>query len=50
MWPTSADGFRYLVLARFPYTVWYDLNADLVTILAIAHQHRQPGYWKARGT
>jgi plasmid stabilization system protein ParE len=50
MWPINEDGFRYHVLSRFPYTVWYDLHGDSVTILASAHQHRRPRYWKARGT
>lgn len=41
MWPTNEDGFRYYVLSRFPYTVWYELQSDSVTILAVAHQHRR---------
>jgi plasmid stabilization system protein ParE len=48
MWPASEDGIRYCVLTRFPYTVWFDLKEDKATVLAIAHQHRRPGYWKSR--
>ena len=48
MWPMNEDGLRYRVLSRFPYTVWYELQGDSVTILAVAHQHRRPGYWMAR--
>ena len=49
VWPSNEDGFRYHVLSRFPYTVWYELHDATVTILAVAHQHRRPRYWKARG-
>jgi plasmid stabilization system protein ParE len=49
MWPTDEDGFHFHVLDRFPYTVWYDVNESLATIIAIAHQHRRPNYWKTRG-
>lgn len=48
MWPADADGVRFHVLDRFPYTVWYDLTGDVATVLAIAHQHRHPRYWKTR--
>jgi len=49
MWPMNEDGFRYHMLSRFPYAVWYELQGDTVTILAVAHQHRRPGYWRSRG-
>lgn len=49
IWPVDADGLRYRVLSRFPYTLWYDLSGTTVSVLAVAHQHRRPGYWKARG-
>ena len=49
MWPADDDGFHFQVLDRFPYTVRYDLNERLATVIAIAHQHRRPTYWKTRG-
>lgn len=39
---------RRLPLRRFPYNVVYRLNAGVLEILAVAHQHRRPGYWKKR--
>lgn len=48
MWPANDDGFHFCVLDRFPYTVWYDAHEQLVTVIAIAHQHRRPDYWKTR--
>ena len=47
MWPANDDGIHFHVLGRFPYTVWYDLNGQLATVIAIAHQHRRPSYWKS---
>ncbi len=49
LWPADADGFHFHVLDRYPYTVWYDMDGATVTVLAVAHQHRRPGYWKLRG-
>ena len=48
MWPMNQDGIHYCVLSRFPYTVWYDLQGTAASVLAIAHQHRRPEYWKTR--
>ena len=48
MWPVEADGIHYYVLKRFPYTIWYDLVETTASVLAVAHQHRSPNYWKAR--
>jgi plasmid stabilization system protein ParE len=49
MWPVNDDGIHFHVLDRFSYTVWYDLTGRLATVIAIAHQHRRPNYWRARG-
>ena len=50
MWPVEADGIHYYVLKRFPYTIWYDLVETTASVLAVAHQHRRPNYWKSRET
>lgn len=39
---------RGKVLRRFPYTVVYGIEPDLIYILAVAHQSRRPGYWMDR--
>ena len=50
MWPKDEDGIHFRVLSsRIKYTVHYDLVDSLVTVLAIAPQRRQPGYWLGRG-
>jgi plasmid stabilization system protein ParE len=48
MWPVDEDGFHFCVLTRFPYTIWYDVAGTTVSVLAVAHQHRRPNYWKLR--
>jgi plasmid stabilization system protein ParE len=50
-WPKDEDGIHFRILSkRFKYTVHYDLVGTLVTVLAIAPQRRQPGYWSGRGS
>jgi plasmid stabilization system protein ParE len=36
------------LLHRFPYAVYFLLADESVVILALLHQHRNPGIWKAR--
>jgi hypothetical protein len=33
---------------RFPYRVVFLMMSDHVRVLAIAHNHRRPGYWHKR--
>lgn len=47
-WPEDADGNRRRVLPRFPYTVHFGVAGQTVTVLAIAHHRRRPGYWQTR--
>ncbi|MEO7734358.1 MAG: type II toxin-antitoxin system RelE/ParE family toxin [Kofleriaceae bacterium] len=48
-WPTwhRAD-LRRRVLHTHPYSVFYLLEEDEITILAVAHHKRRPGYWLPR--
>jgi plasmid stabilization system protein ParE len=39
---------RRCVLKRFPYYVAYELCADEIVILAVAHAKRRPNYWIRR--
>jgi len=47
-WPAGDLETRKFVIRRFPYAVIYHEKESVVRILAIAHGHRQPGYWKER--
>ena len=44
-WPVFDEGARRCQLRRFPYVVVYRVMTDHITVLAVMHQHREPGYW-----
>ena len=39
---------RQLIVGRFPFTLIYSVQPDVLQIVAVAHQRRQPGYWRSR--
>jgi len=39
---------RRKVLRRFPYDLMYSVKPDVIRILALASQRRQPFYWRGR--
>lgn len=41
-------GTRRFVVQRFPFSVIYLDDPDVVIIIAVAHRKRKPGYWKGR--
>ena len=47
-WPRGEYATRKFVLRRFPFAVIYREKETVVQVLAIAHGHRRPGYWKGR--
>lgn len=47
-WPSYSHGTRKFVLLRFPFLVIYRELATVIQVLAVAHAHRRPGYWKFR--
>ncbi len=47
-WPRSSHRTRRCLCNRFPYSVIYRYTEAEVTIYAVAHQKRKPGYWKDR--
>lgn len=40
--------FRRIILARFPYSLIYYIEPERIWVIAVAHQHRRPGYWQER--
>ena len=45
-WGRLSPTTRRYVLPRFPFNVVYRVLPDHVQVLAVAHQKREPGYWK----
>jgi plasmid stabilization system protein ParE len=41
-------GRRKLSLQRFPFTLFYVVNGEVLQVLAVAHDKRKPGYWRGR--
>lgn len=47
-WHPLGDEIRRCRLRRFPYGVIYAKDESGILILAVAHMHREPGYWRDR--
>jgi plasmid stabilization system protein ParE len=45
--PRSPD-VRRAVVERFPYVVVFLVREDSVHVLAVAHQHQHPTFWRGR--
>lgn len=39
---------RRYILRQFPYSIIYQVTAEELRILAVAHHRRRPGYWAQR--
>ena len=39
---------RRYILRRFPFSIIYQITAEELRILAVAHHRRRPGYWAQR--
>lgn len=44
----AEGGTRRIAMDRFPFTLYYRIAADQITVVAVAHQKRRPGYWRSR--
>lgn len=47
-WRKVSRHARRCLASNFPYGVIYAVENDHVTILAVAHLRRKPGYWRGR--
>ena len=39
---------RRALLIRFPFSLIYADEPDVILVIAVAHQRRRPGYWRRR--
>jgi plasmid stabilization system protein ParE len=46
--PHGRYAIRRAVVAKFPYVVLYYVQRGKAVVVAIAHGHREPGYWRRR--
>lgn len=47
-WHALTPQIRRCRLRRFPYSVIYTQDGSDLLVLALAHQHRKPDYWRNR--
>ena len=47
-WPRGKNNTRRFQLWRFPFSVIYSEQGSIITIWAVAHGSRRPGYWTHR--
>ena len=47
-WPTFDLDCRRFVLSRFPFSVIYHADDDVVFVVAVMHHSKRPGYWADR--
>ncbi|MEX0806708.1 MAG: type II toxin-antitoxin system RelE/ParE family toxin [Candidatus Binatia bacterium] len=43
-----ASEFRKRIVPGFPYNIIYRVWEDYIYLVAVAHHHRRPGYWRDR--
>jgi plasmid stabilization system protein ParE len=46
--PALDPPIRRALVPGFPYALVFVVGQDVVHVLAVAHQHRMPGYWLQR--
>ncbi len=44
----KATTVRRCLLKRFPYLIVFEVDEHEIVVLAVAHAHRRPNYWKRR--
>jgi len=47
-WPAYKENTRRYVFRVYPYSLIYRLVGDEITIVAVVHAKRKPGYWISR--
>ena len=47
-WPMVEPDARRCPVLGFPFGVIYSVEADVLYVVAIAHDKRRPGYWRDR--
>ena len=47
LWPIYDGEYQRYLLRRFPFGLIYRVDPEQLFIIAVAHLHRRPGYWKS---
>jgi toxin ParE1/3/4 len=46
LFPIYYGSIRRMVLRRFPYTIYYEVEPDRVVVLGFVHMKREPDSWR----
>ena len=44
-WPEIEPEIRRCLFARFPYSLFYGGDDELIVVIAVGHFRREPRYW-----
>ena len=47
-WPEYLGDTRRYVFPTFPFSIVYFVENEQIVIVALANEHRRPGYWRQR--
>ena len=47
--PEIANSYRRALLHRFPYSLYYRVERDVIDVVACLHASRSPEAWQSRG-
>jgi plasmid stabilization system protein ParE len=48
IWPRYIAGTQRYVFPTFPFSLVYFVEDEVVVIVSIASEHKEPGYWRDR--
>ena len=48
MWPQYMAGTRRYVFPKFPFSLVYFVEDDVVLVVSVAADNKDPGYWRDR--
>ncbi|MBV6419036.1 MAG: hypothetical protein DAHOPDDO_00246 [Ignavibacteriaceae bacterium] len=47
-YPVAKQNVRKAVIIKFPFSILYRVDENVISILAVMHQKRKPLYWAER--
>jgi plasmid stabilization system protein ParE len=48
LWSPYEAGTRRYLLSKYPYSIIYRVQGELIQVIAVAHHKRRPEYWRER--
>ncbi len=48
LWVRNSENTRKAILRKYPYNLIYSVHKNVIYIIAVAHQNREPEYWIER--